>query len=215
LFRKAFVWLVARGGRVYAGAAGIPLEERDMKPILLSFVLLVISPLAAVAQQAPAPATGLVANPVATAVRSSLERQSKNIIAATDEMPADKYGYQPTPAQITFGHLVMHMANSNFHLCAMISGAEAPKMDELKETDGKDKLTGALKASFDFCTQSLSKVDDSKLGEVVFTRGAFTLTRAAAMIALTNDFADHYSGAAMYLRLNGLLPPTAQQPHKE
>jgi hypothetical protein len=185
-----------------------------MKPILLSLVLLVIWPLAAVAQQAPAPATALIANPVATAVRSSLERQSKNIIAATDEMPAEKYGYQPTPAQITFGHLVMHMANSNFHLCAMISGVDAPKMDELKETDGKDKLTGALKASFDFCTQSLAKVDDSKLGEVVFTRGTFTLTRAGAMIALTNDFADHYSGAAMYLRLNGLLPPTAQ-PHKE
>jgi uncharacterized damage-inducible protein DinB len=206
---------VARAGRVYAGAAGISLEVQDMKPILLAFALLAISPLAAVAQQAPAPATNLIVNPVATAVRGSLERQSKNIIAATDEMPADKYGYQPTPAQISFGHLVMHMANSNFHLCAMISGVDAPKMDELKETDGKDKLTGALKASFDFCTQSLAKVDDSKLGEVVFTRGAFTLTRAAAMIALTNDFADHYSGAAMYLRLNGLLPPTAQQPHKE
>jgi uncharacterized damage-inducible protein DinB len=186
-----------------------------MRPILLSFALLAISPLTTFAQQTPAPPTGLVANPVATAVRSSLERQSRNLIAATDEMPSDKYSYQPTPAQITFGHLVMHMANSNFHLCSMISGVEAPKTDELKETDGKDKLTGALKASFDFCTQSLAKVDDSKLGEVVFTRGSFTLTRASAMIALTNDFADHYSGAAMYLRLNGLLPPTAQQPHKE
>jgi uncharacterized damage-inducible protein DinB len=199
--------------RVYAGAAGISLEVCGMKRILLSFALLAVLPLTTIAQQAPAPATGLVANPVSTAVRSSLERQSKNIIAATEEMPADKYSYQPTPAQITFGHLVMHMANSNFHLCAMISGVDAPKMDELKETDGKDKLTGALKASFDFCTQSLAKVDDSRLGEVVFTRGTFTLTRASAMIALTNDFADHYSAAAMYLRLNGLLPPSAQQAH--
>ena len=191
-----------------------------MKRLLLSFVLAMISPLAAGAQQAApsaqaATVTNPVVNPVSTAVRSILERQSKNIIAATDEMPADKYSYQPTPAQITFGHLVMHMANSNFHLCSMISGVELPKMDELKETDAKDKLTGALKSSFDFCTQTLAKVDDSKLGEVVFTRGAFTLTRAGAMIALTNDFADHYSGAAMYLRLNGLLPPTAQQTHKE
>ena len=191
-----------------------------MKRILLSLALAAISPLAAIAQQAaatqtPAPPTALVANPVATAVRSSVERQSKNLIAATEEMPADKYGYQPTPAQNSFGHVVMHMANSNFHLCSMISGVEIPKMDELKETDGKEKLTGALKASFDFCTQALAKVDDSKLGEVVFTRGALTLTRASAMIALTNDFADHYSAAAMYLRLNGLLPPTAQPPHKD
>jgi uncharacterized damage-inducible protein DinB len=191
-----------------------------MKRIMLSFVLATISPLAAGAQQAAAPSASAaqaapVTNPVSTAVRSILERQSKNIIAATEEMPADKYSYQPTPAQITFGHLVMHMANSNFHLCSMISGVELPKMDELKETDAKDKLTGALKSSFDFCTQTLAKVDDSKLGEVVFTRGTFTLTRASAMIALTNDFADHYGGAAMYLRLNGLLPPTAQQAHKE
>jgi uncharacterized damage-inducible protein DinB len=191
-----------------------------MKRVLLSLALAAISPSAAVAQQGtapqtPAPPTALVANPVATAVRSSVERQSKNLIAATEEMPADKYGYQPTPAQNSFGHVVMHMANSNFHLCAMISGVEIPKMDELKETDGKEKLTGALKASFDFCTQSLANVDDSKLGEVVFTRGAFSLTRASAMIALTNDFADHYSAAAMYLRLNGLLPPTAQPPHKD
>lgn len=191
-----------------------------MKRILLFFVLAAISPLAAGAQQAAAPSASTaqaapVVNPVSTAVRSILERQSKNINAATETMPADKYSYQPTPAQITFGHLVMHMANSNFHLCSMISGVELPKMDELKETDGKDKLTGALKASFDFCTQTLAKVDDSKLGEVVFTRGTFTLTRAGAMIALTNDFADHYSAAAMYLRLNGLLPPTAQQKGKE
>jgi uncharacterized damage-inducible protein DinB len=191
-----------------------------MKRILLSVALAAISPLAAIAQQAPAtqtpaPPTALVANPVATAVRGSVERQSKNLIAATEEMPADKYGYQPTPAQNSFGHVVMHIANSNFHLCSMISGVETPKMDELKETDGKEKLTGALKASFDFCTQALAKVDDSKLGEVVFTRGAFTLTRASAMIALTNDFADHYSALAMYLRLNQLLPPTAQQPHKD
>ena len=121
-----------------------------MKRLLLSFVLAMISPLAAGAQQAApsaqaATVTNPVVNPVSTAVRSILERQSKNIIAATDEMPADKYSYQPTPAQITFGHLVMHMANSNFHLCSMISGVELPKMDELKETDGKDKLTGALK----------------------------------------------------------------------
>jgi hypothetical protein len=32
------------------------------------------------------------------------------------------------------------------------------------------------------------------------------------LIALTpNDWADHYSAAAIYLRLNGVLPPTAKK----
>ena len=68
----------------------------------------------------------------------------------------------------------------------------------------------SLKASFDFCTQSLAKVDDSNLGEQLTVFGGRKISRATAMIALTDDFADHYSMAAIYLRLNGLLPPTAQ-----
>ncbi|MFZ3215218.1 MAG: DinB family protein [Candidatus Acidiferrales bacterium] len=185
-----------------------------MNRTLLALVFLAISPLAITAQQPAAAPAAPVANPVATAVRGILERDSKNIYAAAEEMPADKYDYRPTPAQITFGHLVVHMAGSNFRLCSVISGVEMPKMEELKETDPKDKLTAALKSSFDFCTESLAKVDDSKLGDIVFSRGPFTFTRAGAMIALTNDFSDHYSAAAMYLRLNGLLPPTAQPQHK-
>jgi len=35
--------------------------------------------------------------------------------------------------------------------------------------------------------------------------------RAWAFIALASNLADHYGAAAMYLRLNGILPPTAQK----
>ena len=158
------------------------------------------------AQQASAPET----NPVSNAVRFSVERASKNMVAAADEMPADKYGFHPTPAQITFGKLVTHMVGSNYGLCSKISGTAAPTEEKPSETDAKEKLVSSLKASFDFCTQSLAKVDDSNLGEQLTVFGGRKISRAAAMIALTNDFADHYSMAAIYLRLNGLLPPTAQ-----
>jgi len=30
------------------------------------------------------------------------------------------------------------------------------------------------------------------------------------VVTASEDYGDHYSTAAMYLRLNGLLPPTAQ-----
>jgi uncharacterized damage-inducible protein DinB len=150
-------------------------------------------------------------NPVSDAVRSILERQAKNMVAAVDEMPAEKYSFHPTPTQMTFGHLVVHMADSNNLLCSKISGMAAPTSDKLAETDPKDKLVSALKASFDFCTQALAKMDDSNLGEQLTLFGTRTATRAATMIILTNDFADHYSTAAAYLRANDLLPPTAQK----
>jgi hypothetical protein len=112
---------------------------------------------------------------------------------------------------MSFAKLVMHIAESNNYLCAKISDAPEPKTAELKETDGKDKLVAALKASFDFCNTALAKVDDSKLGDTVELYGGRSGPRAFAMFALTNDWADHYCAAAMYLRLNGMLPPTAQK----
>jgi uncharacterized damage-inducible protein DinB len=150
-------------------------------------------------------------NPVSSVVREILPRQQKNLIAAVEEMPANKFDYKPTPQQMSFAHLVMHIAQSNNYLCAKIGDVPAPKGPELKETDGKDKLLTALKSSFDFCTTALGKVDDSKLGDTIQAYGGREAPRAWALIALTNDWADHYGAAAMYLRLNGLLPPTANK----
>lgn len=160
------------------------------------------------------PATAVLAqekNPVTSVAREILPRQQKNLVAAAEEMPADKFGYKPTEQQMTFGHLVLHIIGSNNHLCSTIGDVPEVKAPvPLKETDGKDKLVAGLKASFDFCTTALAKVDDSKLGDEVELFGGRKGPRAFALIALTNDWADHYSSAAMYLRLNGLLPPTAQ-----
>jgi uncharacterized damage-inducible protein DinB len=150
-------------------------------------------------------------NPVTSVVREILPRQQKNLTEAVDEMPANKFDYKPTPQQMTFAHLVVHITNSNNYLCAKIGDAAAPKTPELKETDGKDKLLAALKSSFAFCSTALEKVDDSRLGDTIQAFGGREAPKAWALFALSNDWADHYGAAAMYLRLNGLLPPTAKK----
>lgn len=149
-------------------------------------------------------------NPVTSAVKQILPRQQKNLVDAAEEMPADKFSYKPTEQQMTFGHLVLHIIGSNNHLCSTIGGIPAPKPPvPLKESD-KSQLVAALKSSFEFCSTALDKFDDSKLGDEVELFGGRRGPMAFALIALTNDWADHYSAAAMYLRLNGLLPPSAQ-----
>jgi hypothetical protein len=86
----------------------------------------------------------------------------------------------------------------------------APKVAEVKDTDPKDKLVSAAKESFDFCGEALAKMDDSKLGDSVELFGGRQFPRAMAVLGLASGWADHYGAAAMYLRLNGILPPTAQ-----
>jgi hypothetical protein len=148
-------------------------------------------------------------NPVTDAVREILPRQEKNLIAAVEEMPADKFGYSPTAAQITFGHLVLHVTISNIELCSKAASMPPPPLKPMPETD-KERLQAGLTRSFLFCEAAMGKVDDSKLGNPVELFGGRQGTVASALISLTNDWADHYSAAAMYLRLNGLLPPSAQ-----
>ncbi len=149
-------------------------------------------------------------NPVTSVVKEIIPRQQKNLVAAVEEMPADKFGYKPTEQQMTFGHLVLHIIESNNYLCSKIGDLPEVKAAPLKESDGKEKLAAALKASFEFCTAALNKVDDAKLADEVELFGGRKGSRAFALIALSNDWADHYSSAAIYLRLNGMLPPTAQ-----
>jgi len=161
---------------------------------------------AAVAQSA---AQG-TSNPVVSTVRTLEERQSKNLIGAADEMPADKYSYHPTAEQMSFAHLMVHVAEANNGMCARVAG-EQPRETKLSESDSKDVLSKAVKDSFAYCEQMLAKADDSTLGQPVAFSGGRTGTRAAALIYLATGWADHYAAAAMYLRLNNLLPPSAKK----
>jgi hypothetical protein len=166
-------------------------------------------PSSAAPQTAASQSTGPVKNPVMTVLRAALPLRQKNILAAIEAMPADKFGYKPTADQMSFAHLVIHIAESNNAMCAKIADIPEPKVEELKETDSKDKLLAAARASFDYCTTALANVDDSKLGDNV-DFGNTQRPRVVAVFALTGGWADHYAAAAMYLRLNGILPPTAQ-----
>ena len=150
-------------------------------------------------------------NPVSAALRDILPGRQKNTVAAVEAMPADKFNYKPTADQMTFGHLVVHMAETNYLLCGKAAAVPAPKDEEVKDTDSKDKLVAALRASFDFCSDALAKMDDSKLGETTEGFGGKQVTRALISLILAGAWADHYAETAMYLRLNGLVPPTAKK----
>src|SRR5258708_22643167 len=72
-------------------------------------------------------------NPVTSVVKQILPHQQKNLVAAAEEIPADKFGFTPTPEQMTFGNLVLHIIQSNSYLCAKIGAIPAPQLPALTE----------------------------------------------------------------------------------
>jgi DinB superfamily len=150
-------------------------------------------------------------SPVSDVLREMLGGREKNTVAAFEEMPADKYEYKPTADQMTFGHLAAHIVESNYYFCANVGDVAQPKAEELKGTEGKEKLVAAMKTSFEFCHTALAKADDSKMNQDIKWFDGKPRPRVWTFVALASSWADHYGAAAMYLRLNNLLPPTAKK----
>ncbi|MEA2706319.1 MAG: hypothetical protein QOH22_1107 [Gemmatimonadaceae bacterium] len=160
----------------------------------------------------PGVVTAQQANPVADAFRDNYKEQAKNLIAAAEEFPADKFSYKPTPAQMSFGDIVIHLSQGNDYLCGSIGGVKAPTRTKVDHDDAKPALLARLRETFAFCDQALAPLTDANLSEQLPFFGGRKLSRAAVMTLTTGDWADHYSQWAIYMRLNGLLPPTAKKP---
>jgi hypothetical protein len=159
---------------------------------------------------ATALAQGTTPNAVNAAAKRVLERYAKDLVGTAETMPAEKYGYRPTPEEMPFGATIAHIAEVNNFSCSKFSDVPAPEGPKVTENDSKDKLVAALKGSFDYCLQTLAKLDDAKMGETISFFGGRPATRAVAVFELIDDVCDHYGALSVYLRLNGLLPPSAQ-----
>jgi len=159
--------------------------------------------LAAQQRGGPTPASPTVA----TALR--YERgASRQLAQAAQDMPAEKYGFKPTPAQWSFGEVVAHITDENDQSCdPILARATHPK--EPKPADGKDALVAALKASFAKCDSAFLSVTEAQLTKQVTFYGSQS-TIVNILFSCVGDWNDHYAQEAIYLRLNGILPPSAR-----
>jgi len=148
-------------------------------------------------------------NAVAEAIAMEAHNHSKNMIAAAEAMPADKYTFKASEQQATFGDLIAHSASANNTLCSAAAGEKAPET-AIKGNGAKPALDDQLKASFAYCDRASENVDASKLADEVQIYGR-TMTKAWVLFHMALDWGDHYSQAATMLRQNGIVPPSVQQ----
>jgi hypothetical protein len=158
----------------------------------------------------PAFAAAQGAAPVAKALRATAARMEKDLTAAAEAIPEDKYSFKPTPAQMSVGQIMGHLAGGNDALCSAIGGVKSPAREKLAANASKAVLIARLKESFAFCHSSLAGLDDSKMSEELTVFGE-KMSRAGWALETAGDWADHYSQLAIYMRLNNLLPPTAKK----
>jgi hypothetical protein len=179
-------------------------------------VLALAAPIALAAQPTPAAPP---ANPITTAFRTRISGLHRNIAQAFDSIPASKFSYKPTPAQLSIGYIAQHIADDDYFFCNNFGALKGTRpvedtatADSVKATWPKEKLVARLKESFAYCDQAIAQLDDAKLAEsvsITFGGNSRTVARAGMVLGHAIDLADHYSQLANYMRLNNILPPTA------
>ena len=143
------------------------------------------------------------------------------ILAALDSIPATRYGFRPTPVQQSVGFIAQHLENANYQLCTMfgdakhVMTAKDSLADTVKAQWPKDTLIARVRASLVYCGAEIGKLTDARLADemtVASSSGPQTVLRVRHLILLVTDLAEHYSQLSNYMRILGLVPPSALVP---
>lgn len=127
-----------------------------------------------------------------------------------DAMPAAKYGHKPEDSVRTFAQQMLHLAQGNLGLSANGTGAErlnfGPGLEQRAGANTADSVRYYVLASYDYCINSLEKMDASNMFEMV-KRGNFDFSRYAWLSKAFEHQTHHRGQATIYIRTAGIKPP--------
>jgi uncharacterized damage-inducible protein DinB len=138
--------------------------------------------------------------------------QKDTMMKIADAMPEDKFGYKSTPAQRSYGEQIMHVAMVNVRFLKMVGGTAAAPSFTAEGATTKAQILQALGDSYDYGIALLNEQTDATILQTV-DGPAFMgpSTRSRMYWFLLGHTMDIYGQMAVYLRLNGLVPPASQR----
>ncbi len=162
---------------------------------------------AAVAAAVPSLLSAQTAPSLAKELAASFQRAATEILDVAEAMPADKYGYKPTPEISSFGDQLVHVAGIAQRF---IDSAKGTKTDAAHHgAMAKPEVIGLLKKTFQGAQEMIAPLTDAQLLEPVkFPFGDRTVTRATFWQGPLYQIRNHHGQLVVYLRMNGIVPPT-------
>jgi len=129
---------------------------------------------------------------------------AKLSVAVAEAMPPEQYGFRPHPESMSFGELMAHIATTNYQFCAGLKDAEAPA---LPSPAAKDEVVRFLSDSFEYCSGVIPKLTEAELAKAHNSPDGW-LPGREVLLAMYIHVAHHRGQAEIYLRDNGIRPPS-------
>ena len=197
-----------------------PAELPRMPHRWLAFAV-ALFPAMLLAQLPPATADQPASAGVAHTFRAFGRPYGAYLLAAFESIPAAQYAFHPTPVQQSIGYIAQHLEDANYQLCSLFGGvkyvrtAKDSLADTVKARWPKDTLVARVRASLVFCGEAIARLTDAQLADTLQAGPAGAtqpVLRVRYLILLVTDLAEHYAQLATYMRILGLVPPSALPP---
>jgi len=169
-------------------------------PCVMFVAVLVAAVPSLLSAQTPAPS-------LSKELAATFQRAATEIIDVAEVMPAEKYGYKPTPEISSFGDQLVHVAGITQRF---IDTAKGTKTEAAHHgAMAKPEVIALLKTTFQNAQEMMAPLTDAQLLEPVkFPIGDRTVTRATFWQGPLFQIRNHYGQLVVYLRMNGIVPPT-------
>jgi uncharacterized damage-inducible protein DinB len=135
------------------------------------------------------------------------------ILKSAEKMPAEHFGFRPTPDVRPFGQVLAHIADANYLLCSPALGEANPNgkvMNALEQQQlARDALIVKLNASFAYCDKAYAALTDGNAAEIV----PFFESKRPRLTVLWTHVShayEHYGNLVTYLRLKEVVPPSSE-----
>lgn len=161
------------------------------------------------------------------AMLREFEGQEYEVRSAAEAMPAEKWGFRPAEglfknekqptfglAEVrTFAEQVKHIACSNFAFAGELDGTTPPRecyKGGPSSAKTRAELLVYLRDSFAALKKSLGAITAKNMYDPIEGPYATPNTRLGLAAVCIWHAADHYGQMTIYLRLNGIVPPTSR-----
>jgi uncharacterized damage-inducible protein DinB len=131
-----------------------------------------------------------------------------------DSMPADGYGFKPTPEIRSFAQQMLHLADANYLFAFIASGKPNPIGETLQNhnvaektfSTKKEAVTKTVIESYDWMISTLQGMTAAQMQETIKFHDQDI--KRSGIIGKAFEHQTHHRGqTTIYLRLKGVTPP--------
>jgi uncharacterized damage-inducible protein DinB len=128
-------------------------------------------------------------------------------LKVADQMPESDYGFKLTPAQMSFGEQMVHLAQGHEYFLSPFSGEKASPGKPA--TMSKSDVMAFVRKSFDASIEKVSKLTPDQLSKS-YKSDEGTMSGLELLMGLLDHTTHHRASAEMYLRAKGITPTEYQ-----